>query len=223
MFRYTVALLIAIAVIPLTANASDDFVLPAGTPVDGRTASQLTTDWWQWAMSIPAETSPVRDLTGSNCAVGQQGSVWFLAGGYGSSKIHRACSIPEGKILFFPLINMGYWPQKGNNSMTCQQAKAGAALNNETAIDLFAEIDGIAINELKQYRISSNECFDIFERIPSGQHPYNASPSASDGYWLSLKPLQKGHHTLKFGGRYNRNSSSFGHMVQDIEYDLMVQ
>ena len=198
-------------------------VYPADAPVDGHTPSQHTTDWWQWAMSFPPETSPVRDLTGSNCALGQQGLVWFLSGGFGSAKIHRTCTIPEGKILFFPLINMSYWPDKANNGSTCQQAMAGAALNNDTAIDLFAEIDGVAVNDLKKYRASSSECFDIFERIPPDQRPYNAYPSASDGYWLSVKPLQKGRHTLKFGGRYNRNSPYYGHMVQDIEYDLIVQ
>jgi hypothetical protein len=38
-----------------------------------------------------------------------------------------------------------------------------------------------------------------------------------------LKPLSAGRHTLKFGGKYNRQSADYGHMVQDIEYVLLVQ
>ncbi|TAL27104.1 MAG: hypothetical protein EPN97_18280 [Alphaproteobacteria bacterium] len=205
------------------ASTNPAAVYPVGVLVDGRNASQLTIDWWQWLMSIPGETNPARDLTGANCALGQQGSIWFLAGGFGSSKIHRVCTIPEGKILFFPLITMSYYPEKGNNALSCRQAKAEAALNNDTAIGLFAEIDGVAINKLEQYRVASSECFNIFERAPADQHPYDAYPSATDGFWLSVKPLKKGRHILKFGGRYNRNSPYLGRMIQNIEYDLTVQ
>lgn len=46
---------------------------------------------------------------------------------------------------------------------------------------------------------------------------------STDGFWLLLKPLSAGRHTLKFGGKYNRQSADYGHMVQDIEYVLLVQ
>ena len=221
MFRNLFVLLVVASA--LSHAAAADFALPPGSSVSGRTAAQLSTEWWQWAMSIPDETSPVRDLSGINCGIGQKGSVWFLAGGFGSSKIHRVCTIPEGQILFFPLINMVYWPRQNDTSFTCEMAKASAALNNETALELFAEIDGTAVDGLKQYRVSTAQCFDIFARVPSSQRPYKAYPSATDGYWLSVKPLSKGRHVLKFGGKYNRKSPDYGRMVQDIEYELIVK
>jgi hypothetical protein len=174
-------------------------------------------------MSTRNEKSPVKDKTGANCAEGQQGSVWFLAGGFGSSKIQRTCTIPAGKALFFPIINMLYYPARNNLTYTCNEAKASAAVNNETALDLFAELDGIEIQNLKQHRIASTECFDVFERVPSSQRSYTTYPSASDGFWLLLEPLTPGHHTLKFGGRYNQNSSASGRAVQDIKYELNVE
>lgn len=222
MFRPALALLLAIITFPLAAIASD-LAYPPGVPFKGRSMAELTNNWWQWAMSIPDEINPVRDLSGSNCGLGQSGEVWFLAGGFGSSKIRRLCSVPEGKFLFFPLINMVYWPRSDNLSYTCDQAKASAALNNETGLDLFVEIDGVAVDGLKQYRVASEKCFNVFARIPQNQRPYNAYPAASDGFWLLLKPLQKGRHNLKFGGKYNRNSPAYGRMVQDIEYELIVQ
>ncbi|MGA3770922.1 hypothetical protein ACI2UW_16395 [Ralstonia nicotianae] len=174
-------------------------------------------------MSIPQETSPLRDSTGANCGTAQQGAVWFLAGGFGSSKIRRTCVVPANKPLFFPVVNMLYYPAKGNDTYTCGEAKAAAALNNESAIDLFVELNGVALQDVKRYRVASDKCFDIFERIQPELHPYKAYPSASDGYWILLKPLQRGRYTLKFGGRYNRESSAYGHMVQDIEYELIAQ
>lgn len=185
--------------------------------------AELSNGWWQWAMHFSDQKSPLNDRSGARCAAGQRGPVWFLAGGYGSSKIHRVCTVPPDKAIFFPLINMAAWPEKGDRTYTCDQAKADAARNNETASGLFAELDGVAIQELRQYRVSSEKCFNVFAQMPSAKRPYNAYPAASDGYWLLLKPLSKGHHVLKFGGRYNQNDSAYGQMVQDIEYELLVQ
>lgn len=175
-------------------------------------------------MASPRDSSPVSDLTGERCGDGQMGNVWFLAGGYGSSKVKRKCTVPAGRTLFFPLINMVYWPTpEGVGKFTCSQAMELAALNNDTAIDLFAEIDGKAMEGLKKYRVASRKCFDTFSRVPTSQKAYTAYPSATDGYWLQLKPLAPGRHTLKFGGRYNRSSADYGRMVQDIEYELVVE
>jgi hypothetical protein len=185
--------------------------------------SQLTAQWWQWAMSFPEENSPVADRTGTKCALGQSGDIWFLAGGFGSSKIRRTCHLPKGKTLFFPLVNMVYWRHQEDTGFSCEQAKRLAALNNDTALDLFAEIDGIPIANLKQHRVASNKCFDVFARAPKSEGLYMAYPSATDGYWLQVRPLSPGRHTLKFGGKYNRTSSDYGRMVQDIEYELLVK
>lgn len=195
----------------------------ASSAVVQRGNAQLTEQWWQWAMASPRPSSPVSDQTGDHCAVGQGGDTWFLAGGFGSSRIHRKCVVPAGRSIFFPLINMVYWPTRDSVGFSCEQAKKLAALNNETAIDLFAEIDGKSIEGLNDYRIASDRCFNVFSRVPPTQDSYNAYPSATDGYWLLLPPLAPGPHTIKFGGRYNRKSVYFGRMVQDIEYELLVE
>ncbi len=205
------------------ATANPDAVLPPGASVNTKTPEQLSVEWWQWAISTDDEINPVRDLTGANCAVGQSGSVWFLAGGFGSSKIRRTCTVPAGKSLFFPVINMVYMPAKGYKLLTCEEAKTAAALNNKTAIDLFAELDGVPMPDVRRYRVTTHGCFDAYARIPEVQRPIKGYPAASDGYWLVLRPLEKGKHVIKFGGRYNRNSNEYGRMVQDIEYELVVR
>lgn len=208
------AAFVAIAISPICS---------AGDPVAGPGTPDLAAQWWQWAMSATQDKNPVVDLTGANCATNQSGATWFLAGGFGSSKIRRTCTVPAGKTLFFPLVNMVYTPARGVPPITCADTKAAAALNNDTAIDLFAELDGTPISQLKQYRVSSDKCFDALARQPASLQPYKAFPSATDGFWLLLKPLSAGRHTLKFGGKYNRQSADYGHMVQDIEYVLLVQ
>lgn len=41
-------------------------------------------------------------------------------------------------------------------------------------------------------------------------------PSASDGYWLGLRPLAKGKHTLRFGG-------SLASLRQELIHTLVVE
>ncbi|MGI0001365.1 MAG: hypothetical protein ACRD6Q_09055, partial [Nitrososphaeraceae archaeon] len=74
----------------------------------------LTAEWWQWILDIPKEINPLLDETGENCAVNQQGPVWFLVGTPGDSEtggiitgsVERDCVIPEGKKILFPIINV---------------------------------------------------------------------------------------------------------------------
>jgi len=221
MFRVMVLCLAAWAV--PWAWASPDVLLPPGASVDDSTPAQLSAEWWQWALSAEREFNPVSDLTGTHCAVGQSGAVWFLAGGFGPSKIRRTCAVPSGKSLFFPVINMIYMPARGYAPMSCDERKAAAAVNNENAIDLFAEIDGVPVPDVQRYRVTTPSCFDVYARIPEAQRRVNGFPSASDGYWLLLRPLDKGTHVIKFGGKYNRNSDAYGRMIQDIEYELLVE
>ncbi len=66
--------------------------------------------WWQWAYAQPKPVNPVADSTGKHCALGQSGTVWFLAGTFFDPKepgpaVMRDCTIPAGKALFFPVLN----------------------------------------------------------------------------------------------------------------------
>jgi hypothetical protein len=197
--------------------------VPPGEKADGLDQRALAAQWWQWAMAEPVPTNPVRDRTGVHCAVGQRGNVWFLAGGFGSSKISRTCSIPAGRYVFFPIINMVQWPGEDDTGYTCARARQLVALNNDTAIDLFASIDGVGLQNLKAHRVRTEACFDVFARVPREAEPPRGFPAATDGYWLLLPPLAKGEHRISFGGRYNNQSDTYGRMLQDIEYRIVVE
>lgn len=147
--------------------------------VSGKFLHEYANEWWQWTYTMDKRESPVRDRTGEKCNVNQTGDVWFLAGGYGSSKISRKCVIPEGKHIFFPIINMAYWPKKHSNS-TCESVKKGAALNNENVLSVNAELDGKSIPQTREYRIKSDKCFDLLGLIPEELHAPKVFPAATD-------------------------------------------
>jgi len=219
----TTALILSFTALGASAASIDDVTMQPDQIVDGQQVTEYVNSWWQWTYTMPPETSPVRDYTGEHCHVGQKGEVWFLAGGYGSSTINRVCEVPADKYLFFPIINMVYFPRYENSNYTCDQAKASAALNNDKLLDIFVELDGVQAWNPASTRMSSNECFDLLGKVPSEYNPPKIYPAASDGYWLMLKPLTKGTHILKFQAGYGRDNGAFGRMAQDIEYKLIVR
>ena len=197
----------------LSANAIAEsrIVLPA-LDVAGVSQAEWSKRWWQWAAAFPHEESPVSDRTGARCAAGQHGPVWFLAGAFGSAMVHRRCTVPKGKYIFFPLVNYIVHPTQ-EMKITCASAiEAAGELIDDPEI-LVAELDGVAFTDLVGHRQKSPGCFDL-AAVAAGN--FQIYPSASDGYYLMLKPLKPGKHTLHFGGQ-------LPNAKQAISYILLVE
>jgi len=181
--------------------------------ISGKTQGEWSTAWWQWARSFDGENSnPVADRTGESCHLKQRGPVWFLAGTYGTNRTIRTCTVPKDKYLYFPLIN--YMVNSGvPGKISCD----GVTDAVREAIDgihmLILEIDGVRATKLEAHRQVSPDCFDA-GALSGGR--IKLSPSAADGYYVMLKPLSPGKHTINFGGRSND-------MSQAVTYTLIVE
>ena len=179
-------------------------------PPDG----QLTADWWKWVMAIPSEINPLLDDTGEDCGVNQQGPVWYLVGTPGDTKIgnlttgdaERDCVIPEGKKILFPIINVQclelndqiFGPQLEEKLRQCAED-----IINDVDI-LEASIDGKNITNFEKFRVQSplfnmtlrdDNPFDIVNDFPG-----IPQRSVSDGYYVLVKGLEPGEHTIEFTG-----------------------
>jgi hypothetical protein len=193
----------------VTAAPPVSVVVPPGTSVAGNLQGAWSVRWWQWASSFERADSPVADLTGEKCAAGQQGAVWFLAGVYGSAPVMRRCQVPAGKYLFFPIVNQVVFPRRPG-AMTCDEATRAVQASTENPIDLTLIIDGVEIGGLEDFRQNSPECFNLGERAQR-----NISPAAASGYFIMLKPLAPGKHTIKWGG-------NLASITQAVVYELSV-
>lgn len=217
-----------------TVQAGDDdndrgLVFPPGAKISGSTYREWTAKWWQYIFPIPSPANPTNDTAGNFCDVAQRGPVWFLAGSGSGVPVTRTCTIhAREKPIFFPIINVecstqdqppvsypnGFHCTDGSSCTTCATLW-GALLDSNS---LKATVDGQEVTALNKFHFQSPP-FEF--RLPGnnilGTGRPGAGTSVSDGYWLMLKPLRPGHHTLHFEGALP--SASF---TVNVTYELTV-
>jgi hypothetical protein len=185
-------------------------VFPINASIYGLTYNQWSARWWQWASSLP-------NL--NDCRVNQSGKVWFLAGIQKGQPVPppSPCPIPAGKAIMFPIINVewsrleaeGLFKETGkwcpvsapiNGTSDAALASCARAQINHTA-NFQASVDGQDLVDLCKYRVLSppfnvNAVAGNPYGVPSGPNR-----AVSDGYWIILKPLSPGMHTLHFASK----------------------
>jgi hypothetical protein len=80
-------------------------VIDPTQPVEGQSQLALSEQWWQWALGIPAASSP--DRRRRQPCQPQQCRERLLPGG-GGGNVSRTIEVPAGKPLFFPILNIAY-------------------------------------------------------------------------------------------------------------------
>lgn len=185
-------------------------------------ARVLAGEWWNWALAAPPEQNPITDPDGRNCALGQQGKIWFLAGSFGET-VTRTCRIPPGKALFVPLFNSLWWADAA--TPTIEEVRAAANLDvGDSSVDVRLTVDGVPLADPFAYRAQSPPGGFRFVSLPGsmadvgfGLTPGPYDPAVSDGYWVLVNRLTPGHHTIRieataFGGGFNL----------DVTYELEI-
>jgi hypothetical protein len=202
------ALLLAATTVLAAGRNPNPAVLPPGSAPHGRTYGYWAAAWWTWALQFPLEQNPITDPTGAYGSAGQKGPVWFLAGTF-DGPAERSIKVPAGKRIFFPLFNVfnDYsCPVPDNQPAPGQTLEEflteGAEAISDMATELFAEVDGVPIQNLWDYRAHSD--MEMFTKHPSllAFDPClmdGPQPAVAAGYWLMLAPLTRGQHTIRFG------------------------
>ena len=207
-------------------------VVPASSVAYGRTYSEWSAAWQQWALSIPVANHPLFD--NGDCSVGQSGPVWFLGGKFcalnnpncGTTHVVRSCSVPAGKALYIPVLN-AEWSVLEMNDPKFQigDLRALAASNIDGATNLWFDIDGAKIPHLKKdFRVQSSAFVftipddNLFTAVGEGPYPGGSYfPGLDDGVYVMLAPLSGGSHKIHFHG----TMPAFNFTL-DITYNLNV-
>lgn len=182
-------------------------VIDPTRPVEGQSQLSLSEQWWQWALGIPAASSPLADADGSSANLNNTGSVFFLAGGLGGNVL-RTIEAPAGKPLFFPILNNIYifTPEIGEacDGVADPVACALPFIDMSGATNLHATLNGQSLLTYPSYRQTSTVLSTL--NLPAGSFwdgVLNTGDHSfvTDGYWVALEPLARGTYTLAFGGQ----------------------
>jgi hypothetical protein len=174
---------------------------------------------------VPTQNNPNLDLTGKYCHVNETANVFFLNGAPTTNAVARSCTVPSNQPLFFPLINVECSNVESPpffGATDAERAACAAAIIDGVGIrTLTTTLDGAPTGEdLSTFRFASPP----FDFVMPAQNNFLGLPgvtsgrSASDGFYLMLKPLGPGSHSLHF-------EAAFVHGVgkgfsQNITYQL---
>jgi hypothetical protein len=176
-------------------------VIPVDAVIFGKTYGEWGGEWWNWALYEPFATNPIADETGEDGHLNQAGPVWFLAGTWGGTAV-REVIIPEGKTLFFPLVNSVM--AVPDDAATEAEVRALAKASIDPASLLYATVDGAQLLGLFSLRAESPPGGYV-QHVPPGSvltewgyPPGDRYPAVADGYWVALEPLPLGDHEIYF-------------------------
>jgi hypothetical protein len=226
--KTTVAsVLLGICAVPIADAVADDLAFGPTDSVLGMSLGDWGAAWWQWILSIPADSNPLLDADGSFCGEGQgSGPVFFLAGTWTDLvEGGRTCTVPAGKAIFFPMVNSECSsvevksPWYCDDEAECREC-AGFHADTFDPGSLVVIVDGVELEGLAQYRAQS-ATYTFTMPSPNNNIlgvPFTKGISVSDGYWMMLKPLSLGEHTIHFEG-----GPSDGSWLQDVTYTITVE
>jgi len=230
-----IGIVLGLMVTATTAFAQDPKpgVFPPDEVVSGMTYGDWSAAWWQYVFSIPAPNNPLNDMTGQNCDLQQSSGPLFFLGGSWVGTVKRKCTVPAGKAIFFPIINVECssvepTPFYCNDEAKCR-ACAGAFADGIDTSTLEATIDEVEVDALSSFRVQS-PVFDFTLAKDTDKNNILGVPpgkgkgfSVSDGYWLMLAPLSPGpgNHVIHFAGACRAGSLCEG-FSQDVTYELTV-
>jgi hypothetical protein len=177
-------------------------IIPPNAHAYGMTYGEWSAEWWKWAISIPVSEHPLFD--NGDCDTGQIGKVWFLGGSFAGTTTVRECTVPSGRAIFFPVVNVECStveppPFHGENEAELRECAKG--FMDGASATLSATIDGRSVQNIASYRVQS----PLFTfSAPADNVLFIPGPvkgqSVSDGYWLLLAPLSRGEHEIHFEG-----------------------
>jgi hypothetical protein len=196
-----------------------------------KTFEDWSAEWWKWATYAPDGQSPAyNDDSGIYATVDNDGPVFFIAGtGSGTGAVVREFDVPTDTPVFFPVVNAFAvtWPPDPPDYI-------------ETTLDDFelqmkgmhASVDGQEIANVEDFLVRND---DFTMAAPKGSHLYefiapylppelepgDEFASGSTGYWLMLKNLAPGEHTIRFGGWFDGDKNGvFEPDKGDTEVDV---
>ncbi|MPW22809.1 hypothetical protein GCT13_39930 [Paraburkholderia sp. CNPSo 3157] len=240
----TIATLLGFSGREALADSSQNpyIVLPdQAASMTGQNYGEWSGLWWKWMLGIPFGQNlpnPTFYSDGTHCNTNQSGTVWFLTEPASGGMATEQCTVPYGQYIFIPILNaecstyelpLGVYPSSRfgpgcNDEAECSAcAKTLADLINTGSVN--ASVDGIPVTGLQsssspfrtqspffQFSVPTNNFF-----ATEGLSGAGSGMSVSDGYWLMVRPLIPGQHSIHVEAAFTR--FKFG---ENVTYKITV-
>lgn len=172
--------------------------------------------WFQWFYATPEGYHPLYDTAGDYAGIGQRGPVWFLTPGLAQDDITRDIRVPAGVALFFPLRysefdNAGRLPINYLTTADLYSVVQGDVDLMDSS-ELFCVVDEgtgseYTLADIAKRRIKSTvfsygvgpDTLPLFFPEPTPVLGEMVNPAVADGYWVMLRPMTVGAHTVRYG------------------------
>ena len=195
-------------------------VLAPGQSIASKTYGQWAAAWWQWVLSIPDDGHhPLKDETGTDAHRNQSGPVWFLGGVINTSgTATRNVFVPEGKLLFFPVLNVECSTIEAPPYYGSNEAELRACAEGFPRGTMNCEIDGISVPDLARFAVTSPLFdFNLATNNILGVERGGPGQAVDSGVYVMVQALPLGTHTVHF-----RGSSPDASFTLDITYHITV-
>jgi hypothetical protein len=175
-----------------------------GSTGHGQTG-ELAAAWWRWAGSKPVPKNPLLgEYSGGPKCNGRpvsdtpgEADWWFLAGTIDGSEVERACTVPAGRRLFFPVANIAFLiTEPGEDEGDARAFVNGFVDGVLTDPDLSVSV---TVDGKEVLRRADSPLFtaslpeDNVFGLEAGEYE-----GVADGLWAKAPPLAKGKHTVRF-------------------------
>jgi hypothetical protein len=208
-------------------------------PKDSRPFDKSIQAWAEnsvaWIYAQPADHNPFPDPTGADCAVDQQGPVWFLApiASMAAGNFVRSCTIPRGKAVLlmasfvsdpWPCPDPNFHPAPGQSLYDFLIADAQAVVDASLMFgQLDITLDGRPVLNALDYHYVSDNLYSL-KGDPRLQPVFDPcitgawQPAVVNGYFMLFRPLSRGMHTI-----VRRSVGKDSGAVNTFTYYLTVQ
>jgi hypothetical protein len=177
----------------------------------GRSMARWNERLWRWITAQPADHNPILDRTGADCAVDQNGPVWFLPSVIPDGRpfvASRNCTLPRHKAVLvslasilndYPCPDPSFQPAPGQTLYDFLVEGAAAFIDTVNLIEV--SLDGVPLTNMLDYRYTSEDLFHFtgdpsLQPVLDGCITGERQPGVVDSYSIMFKPLDPGAHTL---------------------------
>lgn len=212
--------------------------------VRGESVAELSAEWWSRVFETPVHAADGTTVThplmtsADTTPFGSFDGVFFLYGSFFGGDVALTATVPTGTPIFVPVLPVefsNYDTSDPDGSLpgtySVAELRDLSAQAAEPALgpggSVYVRVDGAAVPDVAAHREVSPE-FDYVLPPDNVDQFFFGDPSlvgqvpvaVADGFYVLLKPLSPGVHTIEFGGA--TPGGSLGPLGIDVTYTINV-